>query len=83
MHQELRQEQEDKIMPSRYIGIGSVEDKECGCIIKRYRGGRVVREGCRRPHLTEMWWVCAAINCGKIFKTKPEMIEHREQHFIA
>ena len=44
-----------------FRGIYSEEKLDCGCILKRYVGGKCIREGCA-THQVEIFFVCPS--CG-------------------
>jgi len=65
----------------KFRGICSHEDLKCGCIIKRYMGGKVVTEAknsCKK-HYTKVEFICS--KCNKSF-AKKEFKKHQWEHAI-
>lgn len=50
--------------------IYSTETEQCGCLLKRYFGGKVSRSGCN-IHPIAIYHLCP--NCGKKYDHKIEM----------
>jgi len=48
-------------------GIYSSEIEPCGCVIKRYFGGKVIRCGCN-THRVAIYYVCPSCNKKHAYK---------------
>lgn len=59
-------------------GIYGEIKKECGCIVRRYMGGKVVIIGCNKhPNRTRKFYKCGV--CGERM-TKANLKEHKWIH---
>jgi len=62
-------------------GIYGLDEKDCGCKIKHYIGGKVVVEGCRKHRdKTGFYFECRV--CDKTFLGKMESKKHQWEHAI-
>jgi hypothetical protein len=72
------------------MGIYSLENKECGCKVRYYVGGKVILIGCNNPHKNEVYYVCPNSTCKKEFhglrngwvNGKKELKEHLWSHAL-
>ena len=61
------------------MGLYSLEEKECGCKIKRYTGGRVLIVGCKN-HESSTEYVCPT--CKKKHQSKQLLRKCKWSHAL-
>ena len=61
------------------FGIYSLENKYCGCQIRRYAGGRVITIGCQ-VHSNQIEFICPV--CGGKKQSRKQLKECKWSHAI-
>lgn len=61
------------------MGLHSLEQKDCGCEIRRYTGGKTIVNGCKQ-HKNSTVFVCPV--CSKEYSNKQELKKCRWSHAL-